>query len=386
MNSTKRVALMSTMVMVACSEPQSPQGFAPSGLDRGVRDGGTTSEDRDEVESLASSGEGEDDGDPLIRLDVAPDGVSGGDDFEVPPCATFEEDAQHVREPADIVFIVDNSLSMINEAAAVQENLNRFSQQITASGVDVHVALISDYPSGLLGIGICVEPPLGSGGCDAQDSRPPEYLHIGQRVDSHDALDLLLSTEPEWSSVLRPDAPLHIVVVSDDNANMQADEFEERLAAADPRYEDVYVHAIVSMEDCFAAAAIGSTYIELVDRTGGVLSDLCEQDFQPVFDRLATAVVSGSTISCDWPIPSSESKPIDHDLINLSVTTTEQPKTIVGQASDTSACATVEAGWHYDDVDDPQRIQLCPQTCAALQGASHAAVSIVVGCRSIPAG
>lgn len=47
----------------------------------------------------------------------------------------------------------------------------------------------------------------------------------------------------------------------------------------------------------------GQVYIDLVQQTGGVVGDLCIQDFGPVFQDMATGVVQSAQLSCDYAIP-----------------------------------------------------------------------------------
>ncbi len=56
--------------------------------------------------------------------------------------------------------------------------MNNFSTKIINSGIDVHVVMISSYPTD---DGICVDPPLGSGGCPVKDNNPPKYTHVNAK-------------------------------------------------------------------------------------------------------------------------------------------------------------------------------------------------------------
>ena len=108
---------------------------------------------------------------------------------------------------------VDNSGSMDEEIAAVRERLNAFSQQIVDSGVDVRIILIA-APLGMPvpqdpfdfdddsdeNLGICIDPPLGSGTCP-NDSQPPRYAHVPTEVGSHDALNLFIDTYPACKAI-----------------------------------------------------------------------------------------------------------------------------------------------------------------------------------------
>src|SRR5206468_1238693 len=104
----------------------------------------------------------------LIGLDAGSAGSAGL--AADAACSSFSETAKTTLEPADIVWGIDNSGSMSEETAAIQANMNAFAQQIIASGIDVHVVLISDgippKPAPLPFIkyfGVCIAPPLGSG-------------------------------------------------------------------------------------------------------------------------------------------------------------------------------------------------------------------------------
>ena len=46
----------------------------------------------------------------------------------------------------------------------------------------------------------------------------------------------------------------------------------------------------------------------------------------------------------------------------------------------------VNNGWYYDDFADPQRILMCPQTCARFEALQAASIDIRFGCTTIPAG
>jgi hypothetical protein len=66
-------------------------------------------------------------------------------------CKAVVQQAEKQSGKADLVFVLDNSGSRAQEVAAVQSNLNAFSSQIEASGIDVHVVVISAPPSGTAG-------------------------------------------------------------------------------------------------------------------------------------------------------------------------------------------------------------------------------------------
>jgi hypothetical protein len=107
-------------------------------------------------------------------------GVDGGGSSDANPdgpCQAVSQEVKTEALPVDIIWAVDTSGSMLDEAVAVQQNINTFSQQITDAKIDVRVVMLAEEQ--LLGISICVGPPLGTGNCSAPggDSKPPTFFH-----------------------------------------------------------------------------------------------------------------------------------------------------------------------------------------------------------------
>jgi hypothetical protein len=122
-------------------------------------------------------------------------GGGGGDDADV--CQSTDVQAMSAKLPVDIIWVIDNSGSMKEEEGYIKTNLNSFSSNIAASGVDYHVVVIADTSH------ITVPPPLGGS---------PQFLAINQNIDSHNALSMIISTYPQWQSFLRPNSKRHFVL------------------------------------------------------------------------------------------------------------------------------------------------------------------------------
>jgi hypothetical protein len=362
-------------------------GFA--GLACGGADGGRgqTSTAASGIDSLdgGSSGigdDGDDDGDDDI--DEVPD-FGHLDETAGEECAAYTEAAENKKLPADIIVVVDNSGSMDFEAAAVQTNLNAFSQQIIDSGIDVHVVLMSSYPGE--GNGICIDPPLGIGGCPNMDTNPLTFVHLPQEISSNDALEQIIDQQPLWAPSLRPEAPLHFMIVTDDESDLGANEFDQQLKAFNPDYADYKLHGIVCTTECEETAAIGDQYISLGQLTGGIISDLCLQDFQPVFDQLATEVVAGAEIACEWAVPEPpEGEDFDPTKVNVAFDDGMGGGFEIGYVESAADCPNVVDGWYYDDPVAPTQIFACPQTCQKMQGIETGSIQITLGCDTVPAG
>ena len=371
------LAIVALSSAVGCSSEEAPRGggnnSSLTSLSGGDTDGDTDSNDGDD--------DGEGDGDGVFDLG-ADTGIPQTEEPE--DCAAVSQAADAMKQPADIVFVVDNSGSMDFEAQQIQANINAFSQQIIDSGVDVRVVLISSYPDD--GNGICVDAPLGAGGCPTVDTNAPTFTHVDRRVASHNPWEVLLDSHGQWANVMRPDASTHIVVVTDDTSDMPLIEFDAAFKALNPNYVDFIHHSVVCHVDCSEAAGIGTNYINLSNLTSGVASDLCDQDFQAVFDVLSTEVISGSSLACEWEIPAPpDGAAFEPDAVNVEFSDGMGGGFQVGAVASASDCPNVVDGWYYDDPADPTVILACPQTCEKLQAFLQGTIDIIFGCATEPA-
>jgi hypothetical protein len=304
--------------------------------------------------------------------------------------------------PADIIIAVDTSSSMLAEVGFIQEQLNTFSQQISASGVDAHVILVaqSGQPGETIPNGdrdkfaVCVGAPLGSGNCP-DDTNLPGYAHIDQFVGSNDALEQFIATFPLWKEHLRPNSQKAFMVVSDDNGTMTAENFTTQLVALDPvLFERWNMNGVVSFSLCKdenggnLADGIGDPYLELIEQTNGVSGDLCEQNFQPVFDALATQIVenAGAELLCEWEIPPAvEGQTFSTELVDVNRTTGADTETLaataLGRVNAVADCAA--GGWYFDDNYSPSRIIACESTCADMQDDANGGIDVVFGCEAV---
>ena len=117
-----------------------------------------------------------------------------------------------VTQPMDIIFVVDNSGSMIQEIREVEKQINRnFASVIEEAGVDYRVLMVSDYGADpareapdlpAVSQPICVTAPLGlnadadgDGACDEAPFPPSateRFKHFPVLVDSENGPCVLL--------------------------------------------------------------------------------------------------------------------------------------------------------------------------------------------------
>jgi hypothetical protein len=325
-------------------------------------------------------------------------GKHGGDD-----CVATGAEATIGREPADMVWVVDNSCSMAQEAVAVQTNMNRFAQALFDQGIDVHMVLLSsaniayqtnpacapldfvcalgNLAAGGLDFGVCVSAPFGSGNCP-DDSKMPNFLHLPVNVDSVRGLSIILDNYPQYASMMRPNASKHFAIVTDDQSIMDAATFTAGVGALDPTLFAAWrFHGIFSFTQCPSAATVGTVYQELATQTGGVAADLCLQDFDPVFDALAKDVVMNADIACDWAIPTPPTgQTLDPDKVNVNFTQPDGVVVPLGRIPPGEMCNGRE-GWYYDDDSKPMKVISCPMSCDRFKAAGGK-VDVLFGCSS----
>lgn len=372
------VALPIALGATACAKDTRDGGFEDEENTSGPEPSDdTTTTDTGDAESSSDSG-------PPQKLDLGVQADSSGGMMFEEECAEFSDSAIVNHLPADILWVVDNSPSMYDEAVAVQGFLNEFSEQITVAGIDIRVFLLTAFPPTLSGI--CIEPPLGGGACPLDDNNYPVFGHLGEFVGSHNALYRLIGVHPGWAPIMREEAAKHIVIVSDDDSHMTAESFDQFFTELDPSYEGYTLHGIVPTTTCNEAQEVGQVYIDLAEQTGGVIGDLCLQEFGPLFQALTEAVADGTPLSCEWLLPEApEGRVIDPNTVEVTFEG-DGDSQVLPPVDEQALCAVEPLGWYFDNEDEPTTVIACPEACQLVQGASDANIIIDVGCAVLPEG
>ncbi len=203
---------------------------------------------------------------------------------------------------ADVIIVVDSSVSMVDEAEAVQQALNDFSNSLQGEPVDLHVIVIAGDSTDVSGI--CAPAPLGSGMCPG-DENLPGYRHVITSVGSGQVFQSILNTYAQWSDSLQPGATRTIIAVTDDDDEMSFTGFNSMLLALDSTFQDYRFHAIVAdfvplqlpPDPCESiAASPGTEYMDLIVLTGGLLNNLCDQDIAPGLSNMAQDIIAETVI------------------------------------------------------------------------------------------
>lgn len=310
--------------------------------------------------------------------------------------ASARLEADPVVRPSDIIWFVDNSGSMTDEAGRVRDNINAFASQIVRSGIDYRVVMLS--ASAALA-GVRVPEPLASS---------PRFLQHDDVNGDTMIVDQLLEGLPSWEHFLREGSVRHLVVLSDADGCLSAPAALAALRdALEPPGTQLVVHTVaerpgpsspacvVSAEPTFFGCHMtqectgcgtgqpGFRLLELARMTGGVRFSICEDDWSPLFDQLAREVVDGASLPCELEVPTAGPDfMLDPAEANVVVTEAGVSRT-PPRVSSPADCGD-EPGWYFDDPVAPSRITLCPASCQAIEASTDpASIEVELGCEPV---
>src|SRR5690606_824812 len=144
-------------------------------------------------DGAGGDGQGKDAGDPGeggAGVDE-PDERDAGVDPDA-ACAEEGAEASLIREPVDIVFVVDNSASLRPQIERLQQVINAdFAKVLDDARLDYRVIVISEHGDYRTSTNspICIEAPLSgipAGGCASPPAEPsdnpPKFFHYSYRI------------------------------------------------------------------------------------------------------------------------------------------------------------------------------------------------------------
>jgi hypothetical protein len=217
----------------------------------------------------------------------------------------------------------------------------------------------------------------------------------------------VLDAYPMFADFLRLDAVKVFLWISDDDPDTHtADAFRAALDGLSPSgmFARTIHNAIVgyygdgspadwsnpAAGTCDGLARVGEMYLRLVDcldDVGGPVAGcevgrrarVCETNWTPIFDTIATGVAEGVPIACDLSIPELPGG-VTVGASDIDVTYTRgdggaEPLLQVGRPAE-----CVESGYFLDDLAAPTRITLCPALCERVRADPSARVDVGTGC------
>jgi hypothetical protein len=359
--------------------------------------------------------------------------VGGAGGSPDPTCARGSAEVPLAKKPIDIVLVVDNSGTMGPFIAAVQANLDAsFAAPIEQSGIDYRLIVVGDHGNVDPDDSICVPAPLSSTTCmpvpEQPGLNPPIFFHYSTEIGSLNSVCTLLGSYDAtvaddyglapmgWSEWLREDAFKVFVELSDDRVSCDAysDGYTETsgdamaaqldadlLALAPVHFGDAgkrnYVwHSIVGVSanepasapwlptdpvktgTCPLGFSPGTGYQALSILTGGLRFPLCDHaTYDTLFQALAEGIIESTQIDCRFPMPNAPpGETIDMASVTLEYTPGGGAPQAFQQVASSGLCA---ADSFYIDNDT---IELCPETCALVEGDPEAEMRVLFACES----
>lgn len=217
---------------------------------------------------------------------------------ELGPTMVHDRLRQRVPEKVDVLWVIDNSASMLAEQEALAENFDAFLDYYRRSGLDWQIGVVStdmwdDTQSGRLqgAAGFLwtdpgVPDPTGVFSQMARLGRDGSAKEQGRRAVFNALTEPLVSTYN--AGFYRPDALLSVIVVSDeqdfsDEPTIPA--FITWLQALKPDPSMVDFSAIVGL-DTRCTDRVGQDYLDIVTAMNGVAFSICTDDWTPILQQL----------------------------------------------------------------------------------------------------
>lgn len=270
-------------------------------------------------------------------------------DYEVTVRETTDVFLQDPPEKVDILLVVDNSASMQPYQDALGENFAGFIRYFTEADVAYHIAVTSTT----LAPGL----PVGSFGCTTEDvldlvedgeiagplilapGTPNAEEKFADLVDvgtcgsgaemglhaSYVALtDRIL--DGTNAGFLREDAALSVIYVSDEEDASPEPVWvyvnELRALKAMTGRDAVTLSALVALTpsqcpDDLAPAVPGTRYVAAAEETGGIVADMCTEDFGNIVEELSlnASRLEDTFWLSSWPEAESIEVTIDEELV-----------------------------------------------------------------------
>lgn len=309
------------------------------------------------------------------------------------------------NDVVDVIVVVDNSGSMVEEAAQVRAGINAFADTLAASGLDHHVVVISGV--GNTGTRVCVPPPLGEGAPGCGDGESGRLRVIDRMVSSADAPAMAIRFFPFYEDFLRPGSLRVFLWISDDDADLDADSVRGWFESSTPDgFGPSVHHAIVGFygtdprdwDDrtrgaCPSLARVGETYLrlagcldngntELFACSPGAIARVCESDWTATFAEIARrteTVAVREPIACTLRPPEAPEGRV-LDLSRLEVIYRSGGEETLLRRTSGAGCLD----WRWDDEDNPSEIVLCAATCDRIRRDVDAELELVVACFDDP--
>lgn len=334
-------------------------------------------------------------------------------------CVADKQEATLVKEPVDIIMVVDTSGTMEPASDSVEKNINQnLATALTAGGVDYRLITLASYGSGT---DLCIDPPLSGAPCMPNPPPVPantqSFYHYVRLTGSGALLDNILNwyNAPDesgaapngWKQWLRPGAKKVFLVFSDTSSASSAasngDAFDAGLLALDPTMfgtaaaRKYTFHTIIGLQEnnpptapwlptdplipstCTGFAislSPGESLQQVSIVSKGLRFPVCQfGGFDVVFQQIATDVVQKTELACELPFPTApDGQTIDPNTIQLVYEDGASQSTTFVQVAGPGDC---KPNAFYVE---GQTLRLCPEACEFVNTDAMGSMDVQYGC------
>jgi hypothetical protein len=252
---------------------------------------------------------------PLIVLAGCVEFQIEDKDVQVEEPTIIEEIFEQSPTPkVDVLWVVDNTGSMVQEQQMLANGMHRFVEALNHENINWHAGIVTTDVSGNDAGVLQGTPWLITSNIDQAAEALQDAAHVGLLGHQPEAglAAAVIALSPELKETnrgfRRDDAALHIVVFSDsddDSESVLGPNTTERFLEFLDQQAIITGHsasfsAVVgaSPHGCIGqggTALPGTRYIDVVDQSGGTQGNICNADFESVMTVLASQSVEWKT-------------------------------------------------------------------------------------------
>lgn len=230
---------------------------------------------------------------------IWPDSIPGEVNFE-----RIQEDiiSEEAHNPVDILFVIDYSCSMSNDRLNMNRNIPIFFEILEEWNISYQVGIIStdsDYGMGELNNLSFITPRTEDPPIMFSNMNTASTFEVGEEgiKTIYQSMNRSLDVNRNF---FRKGVPLHIVIISDedDSSEFSPKELYHFLTnrAQLRKNANISLSSVVQLhpEDSgckISSMYTGYKYIQLTNRMGGELIDICTADWRDALERIATYAV-----------------------------------------------------------------------------------------------
>lgn len=239
-------------------------------------------------------------------------------DYEVKNLTIEDHFVQDEYPPADVLFVVDDSASMVEEQARLGENFGAFVALLGTTTADYRIGVTTTDPDNG---GVLVGPVLTADTDDviAAFTALVNVGTSGNRDEQGLAMAALAVRSDVNPGFLRREAYAHVVFVSDedDHSSGEPERYVDALRQSAPG-EGVFAHALVGdePEGCLSgtsAAGAGSRYLAVAGELDGLTESICADDYALVLEAIGLQVSGWNPVFPLTEIAASETIEVNVD-------------------------------------------------------------------------